>query len=77
MTEPTRPVAREVSLIDIDVEMPSLGSNVLAIGLGGKLAEIVWSRDSPEFFVAWMAYPRIPTGVKEKLYNIYTGRVKV
>lgn len=69
--ENLRPVRVEVSLIDIDEEMPTTGSLVFALGLGGKLCEIVWRSDSHEFFKAWMPYPKVPRSVKRKLYEAY------
>lgn len=74
MSEPQRPVREVVYLTDIDDEMPTAGSNVIAIGLGGKLCETVWTRDSHLFFKAWMYYPKIPKKVKIKLSkNFPTG----
>lgn len=76
MSEPNRPVREEVQLIDIDEEMPSPGSLVLALGLGGKLVETVWRSDSHTFFKAWMPYPKVPKKVKEKLYRFYCGGIR-
>jgi hypothetical protein len=67
MADPLRPVRREVWLIDTQDEMPRAGANVLAIGPGGKLCEVVWTSRSHESFHAWMHYPKIPQSVKRKL----------
>ena len=69
--EDNRPTKEVVSLIDIDDEMPRFGEKVYALGLGGALCEVVWGRNSHEFFKAWMPYPKVPKAVKEKLYNLY------
>lgn len=74
MSEPNRPVRETVWLIDTDDEMPLTGANVIALGMGGKLCETVWNKDSHKFFVAWMSYPRIPAIVKEKMHNAYLGK---
>lgn len=69
MSESNRPVQPVVYLKDVDIEQPTVGQLVLAIGLGGKLCETVWKSDSSDFFKAWMEYPKIPQTVKEKLYE--------
>jgi hypothetical protein len=75
MTEPIKRIVRPiVSLIDIDDEVPNPGEAVYALGLGGKLCEIVWTKESSKFFKAWMPYPSVPPAVKEKLFNLYMGR---
>lgn len=66
-----RQVREVVYLIDIDDEEPGRGQSVLALGLGGKLAEVVWSKDSSKFFLAWCPYPSIPKSVKEKMQARY------
>lgn len=73
MSDPNRKVAKVVELIDIDVEMPQNGQLVLALGLGGKLCEEVWTSNSHKFFKAFMPYPKIPASVKEKLMKQYGG----
>jgi hypothetical protein len=71
MSEHNRPVALAPTLTDIDVELPANGSHVLAIGLGGKLCEVVWNSKSVDFFKAWCYYPKIPKSVKEKFMNSF------
>lgn len=53
-----------------------MGQLVLAIGLGGKLCETVWTRDSSKFFRAWTVYPKIPPEVKEELYELTKWKPK-
>lgn len=67
----TRAVRPVVYLIDIDDEMPGRGQAVLALGVGGKLCETVWSKDSHLFFKAWCHYPAVSKELKTKLYNMY------
>lgn len=67
MAEAERPVDDVIYLIDIDDEMPLPGQHVLALGLGGKLCETVWTKDSHEFFKAWAKFPKVPKAVKDKL----------
>lgn len=62
-----RPTKTQAELIDIDVEMPTSGSRVLALTLGGTLAQTVWTSDSHKYFLAWSVYPKIPKSVKEKM----------
>lgn len=71
MSEPNRPTMDVVYLIDVDDEEPRPGSNVYALGLGGKLVETTWKIDSRKFYKAWMPYPKVPKAVKEKLYDLY------
>lgn len=71
MKDPLRPTRPVVELIDCDDEMPTSGSSVLAIGLGGTLAPIVWTSESIKFFKAWMPYPKVPVSVKNKLLEQY------
>jgi len=71
MGEPLRRTREVVALIDIDEETPNPGEMVFALGLGGKLCEVIWNKTSHEYFKAWMPYPKIPKTVKEKLYNLY------
>lgn len=66
-----RTVRDVVYLIDIDEEMPNPGELVLALGIGGKLVETVWNKNSHKFFKAFMYYPRVPKVVKDKLYQLY------
>jgi len=70
MSEPNRKTKEVVYLTSVSKEEPSIGQLVLAIGLGGKLCETVWTRDSSKFFRAWMDYPKIPPEVKEELYEL-------
>jgi hypothetical protein len=72
--EEIRPTREVVYLIDIDDEPPRRGQTILALSIGGKLCEVVWGKDSHEFFKAWMPYPKTPKAVKEKLFNLYMGR---
>lgn len=67
MTDPFRPTRPVVELIDCVDETPTPGSRVLAIGLGGTLAPVIWTSESIKFFKAWMPYPKIPAAVKQKL----------
>lgn len=71
MSEFNRPVREVVYLIDVDDEPPNVGDLVFALGLGGKLVETVWTRDSHQFFLAWMPYPKTPKSVKAKLMKQY------
>ena len=71
MTDPLRPTRPVVELIDCADETPTPGSRVLAIGLGGTLAPIIWTSESSKFFKAWMPYPKIPQAVKDKLMEQY------
>jgi hypothetical protein len=63
--EERRPTREVVYLIDIDDEMPGRGETVQALSIGGKLCEVVWGKDSHEFFKAWMPHPKVPKKVKE------------
>lgn len=67
MRDPLRPTAPVVELIDTAIEMPLPGAKVYALGAGGVLAPVVWTSKSPEFFVAWMPYPKVPASVKARL----------
>jgi hypothetical protein len=71
MSEPNRPTAAHCELLDVDDHPPSSGQVILALGLGGKLVETVWTSKSHEFFYAWMPYPKVPLTVKKKLYERY------
>lgn len=73
MADINRKTQEVVSLVSVEKELPQVGQLVLALGLGGKLTEVVWTKDSYKFFRAWMKYPRIPPEVKEELYNILIG----
>lgn len=70
MTDPFRLTAPAAVMIDIDDEMPTPGSRVLAIGLGGCLAPVVWGSESHKHFKAWCHYPQIPASVKAKLLHV-------
>lgn len=67
MTEQKHITAPVVELIDVRDQMPPNGAKVLALGLGGVLAQTVWTRDAHEFFIAWAPYPKIPASVKARL----------
>lgn len=72
MSAPNKRIVREtVYLIDIDDEMPGRGQAVLALGIGGKLCETVWTKDSHLFFKAWCPYPAVSKELKTKLYEMY------
>lgn len=73
MGEILRPTREVVYLIDVDDEMPGRGQMVLALGLGGSLCTVLWAKDSHKFFKAWMAFPKVPPKVKEKLTALYSS----
>jgi hypothetical protein len=39
---------------------------VLALTLGGKLVETVWSEREADFYDAWSVFPDVPASVKAK-----------
>lgn len=53
-------------LIDIKDKQPESGSSVLALTVGGKLCEVVWTSNSHKYYDAWCVYPKIPKSVKER-----------
>ncbi len=67
MSDPLRPTAEVVFLIDVEVEMPVNGAKVYALGIGGTLAPVTWNSQSHRFFVAWMESPKVPQSVKDRL----------
>lgn len=67
MSDPLRPTAHTVELIDVEVEPPFNGQRVFGLGLGGCLAPLVWNSNSHLYFVAWMPYPKAPDSVKQRL----------
>lgn len=69
--EVIRPTREVVYLIDVDDEAPMPGQQVFALGLGGSLCQVIWTKGSEKFFKAWMPFPKIPKGVKEKLHSLY------
>lgn len=69
MSEPDRPVAPVVQLIDTQVREPLKGSRVLALGLGGVLVSTIWGSDSADFFIAWSPYPAVPLSVKLRMHQ--------
>ncbi len=52
---------------------PNVGQHVLALSIGGRLLETVWQKDSIQFFVAWMPFPKMSQDIREELYKAYTG----
>ena len=77
MSEPNRKTDEVVYLIPVAKNPPQTGQLVLALGLGGKLVETTWTKDSHKFFRAWCAYPKIPPEVKEELYKILIGELTI
>lgn len=75
MPDPLRPTAPAAVMIDVDDETPTPGARVLAIGLGGCLAPVVWGSVSHKSFYAWCHYPQIPQSVKEKLFQQFNPKV--
>lgn len=67
MSDPLRPTAPAVELIDVQIATPPNGAKVFALGRGGVIAQVVWGKDSATFFMAWMPYPQIPLSVKTRL----------
>lgn len=66
MTDPLRPTAKTVYLIDAHIEQPTSGSRVIALNRGGVLAPTVWGSTSLQYFDAWMKSPKVPESVKER-----------
>lgn len=67
MSEPLRKTEEVVYLKRVTQDDPKSGEHVLALGLGGKLCETVWTSDSHEFFRAYMRYPKIPIDIKQEM----------
>lgn len=67
MPDPLRPVAVAPELRDAIDDPPFHGARVIALGLGGCLAQTVWTSESGEFFVAWMEYPKVSPAIRARL----------
>lgn len=72
MSDPLRPTAEEVFLIDVEVERPPHGARVYALGIGGTLVPVVWGSSSHVYFWAWMKSPTVPPSVKQRLSDHWT-----
>ena len=73
MTDPLRPTAAVVYLIDAHKEQPTAGSRVLALNRGGVLVPTVWCSTSLQYFDAWMKSPKVPSSVKDRQTERYSN----
>jgi hypothetical protein len=65
MSEPTRPTAHRVELINAHEHPPRPGSRVLALQHGGVLVPTEVKSDFLLYFDAWAPYPKVPASVKK------------
>lgn len=56
---------------------PTVGQHVLALSIGGRLLETSWQKNSINFFVAWMPFPKMSGDIREELYAAYKGKRKI
>lgn len=60
-----REVAKSCTWISAHTNPPPNGSKVLALTIGSKLIECVWSKDSIKYCDCWSPYLKIPAEVRE------------
>lgn len=74
MSDPNRPTAAEIELINAHSSPPRVGQIVHALNRGGCLCfNHIWRADSIEHYDAWMPSPKVPPDVKA----IQLARLKV
>ncbi|MFZ6767793.1 hypothetical protein ACO0LM_11985 [Undibacterium sp. Di26W] len=66
MSDPTRPTAKTVELIDAHVSPPAMGQTVLGLTIGGILVQAAWQSHSISTFDAWMPFPKVPEAVRKR-----------
>lgn len=77
MSEPLRPTAQQVELIDAHIEPPRPGMRVLALTHGNVLVPCEWKSDSLQHFDAWCPYPRRPGSVKDRQLARFDSAPKI
>ena len=77
MPDPLRPVAVAPELRDAIDDPPTPGAHVIALGLGGCLAQAVWTSESDRFFVAWMPYPKVSPALRARLATMQLRRQRI
>lgn len=71
MCPQTRPTEHQVTLIDIQDEVPLAGQDVLALTNGGVLIKLVWQQNCISYVDAWCRYPKAPESVKRRISQRY------
>jgi hypothetical protein len=71
MADPHRITKSLVELIDLAVQHPSAGADVLALTIGGILVQTTWKPSNARHYEAWAYKPKIPTTVKERMTSRY------
>lgn len=67
VNQEARAVSAQPELLDVREVAPTPGARMFALGRGGVLVPIVWTKAAAEFYGAWMPYPKIPPSVREWL----------
>lgn len=74
MSEPNRPTAEVVEMLDTLKHPPKAGNRYLAVGMGGCLCLVEWKTGDENFFVCAMKYPKIPPESRARMNEQYNRK---
>ena len=77
MNDPIYCTAITPELTNARKHPPNIGQHVLALSIGGRLLETNWQKDSIQFFVAWMPFPKMSKDIREELQLAYEGKREI